>query len=154
MRYAIDPNVLSLYIENSGLNYTENSVSWVFTCPRCDKAKKLYIRKRDGRFVCWRCKETDNFQGRPEYALSELTGSSFSDVCRSLYGEIPLRNDPLFEARIEDFFLDEDDLDTDALPTIKWPHDFYPIEDEFYSKRGIEYLKSRGVSVSIAKQYD
>lgn len=149
-----DKTVLKAFIDQSGLSYHQNSVSFIFTCPRCSKPKKLYIRKSNGQFCCFRCKETDNFKGRAEYALSELTGTPVADVCRFLYGEIPLRNDPIFEARIADFFGDDDEIDEDAFEVIKWPYDFYPIDDPFYSRRGREYLESRGIPVRIARQYD
>lgn len=153
--HKIEPEILRSFVEGSGLSYDENSVSWIFTCPRCNKAKKLYLRKRDGRFVCWRCKEIDNFQGRPEYALCELTSQSIADVCRFLYGDIPLRADSTFDARIEDFFSEGDGIDDDAVEhnVIKWPHDFYRIEDVFWSKRGAEYLKLRGIPTGIAQKY-
>jgi hypothetical protein len=151
----IDTEILRSFIENSGLFFDENSVSWIFTCPRCSKSKKLYLRKRDGRFVCWRCKETDNFQGRAEYALSELTGQSFGDVYRFLYGDIPLRADSTFDARIEDFFGEDDEIDNEAFEheVIKWPHDFYPIEDENFGKRGADYMRSRGVPLRLQQEY-
>jgi len=154
MFQKVDPEVLRAFIEGSGLTYDQNSVSWIFTCPRCTKSKKLYLRKRDGRFVCWRCKETDNFQGRAEYALSELTGQSFADVCRFLYGDIPLRADSTFDARIEDFFGEGDDVDGEATEhaIIRWPSDFLQM-DHPHAVRGREYMKERGVPTRLQLSY-
>jgi hypothetical protein len=155
MRQPVDPEALRAFIDSSGLSFDQNSVSWIFTCPRCNKSKKLYLRKRDGRFVCWRCKETDNFQGRPEFALSELTGQPLGDVCRFLYGDIPLRLDTSFEAKLEDFFGEGDEIDDEAFEheIVKWPHDFFPIDDPVHSKRGADYMRNRGVPLRLQKEY-
>lgn len=151
-RRIIDPAVLRSFVEGSGLSYDENSVSWIFTCPRCSKPKKLYLRKRDGRFVCWRCKETDNFQGRAEYALLELTGQSYDEVCRFLYGDIPLRDDPSLSSSIDDLFEEEDATEEFGHEVIKWPYDFYSIDD-LRSQRGAEYMIGRGVPLRLQKEY-
>lgn len=150
----VDPSILRAFIESSGLSYDENSVSWIFTCPRCNKAKKLYLRKRDGRFVCWRCKEIDGFQGRPEYALSELTSSSFDEVCRFLYGENSVRFDDDFDARMQDFFGDGDYIDSDAteFEIVRWPHDYLPI-DHPHAARGADYMRGRGVPMRLQRLY-
>lgn len=155
MNSSFEPDALRMLVEGSGLSYDENSVSWIFTCPRCSKPKKFYLRKKDGRFVCWRCKETDNFQGKPEYGLGELLGMSIGDVRRKLYGDVLLSSDPTMESRIADFFGDGDSVDDEAFEhdVIKWPYDFYPIEDEFHCKRGMDYLKSRGIPKRIAIEY-
>lgn len=136
------------------MSYSENSVSWIFTCPHCFKQKKMYVRKRDGRFVCWRCKETDGFQGRAEFGLSELLGVPLSTISRQLYGDVALRNDPTMESCLSDFFGFGDDIDEDAFEhdVIEWPYDYYPIDHPF-SKRGLEYLKGRGIGLRLAKEY-
>lgn len=150
-----DPIVLRDLVEGSGISYAENNVSWIFECPRCGKAKKLYLRKKDGRFACWRCKETDGFQGRPEYALAELFGESVKSVQSKLYGNAPLTAELWLDVKLIDFFGDgEVDEDFGEEETVlQWPYDFYPIEAP-EARRGREYLAGRGVPLSIAKQYD
>jgi hypothetical protein len=154
-RSLLDPEVLADIVEGSGLSYDQNSVSWIFTCPRCGKAKKLYLRKRDGRFVCWRCKETDGFQGRAEYALSELLGEHVKDVAKKLYGDVPLTADLWIDVKLTDFFGDGDQLDDEfeADEVVQWPYDFYPI-DAPEAHRGRGYLAGRGIPSIIAKEYD
>lgn len=119
------------------------------------KSKKFYLRKKDGRFVCWRCKETDGFQGRAEFGLAELLGVPLAIISQQLYGDVPLRADPTIESRIDDFFGFGDERDEEVFEheIIKWPYDFYPIGHEF-AVRGREYLRGRGVGIRMAEEYD
>lgn len=155
---AVDPEILESFILDKGLSFKKNSVSFVLDCPRCGK-DKLYIRRRDGRFICFVCAETENFRGNAEYALSELTNEPLWSVREFLYGEsqdIPesshLELGFDFGARIDD---DEDTiLESDIpIPTMLWPFDYYPIDDR-HSKKGLEYLESRGITLSVAKEYE
>jgi hypothetical protein len=152
---SVDTDVLRNLIEDSGLSFSQNSVSWIFTCPRCGKGKKLYVSKRSGRFVCFRCKETDNFQGRPEYALAELLGESVANISRQLYGDADFDVELFIDVELHDFFGEDDPIDEDAIEhdVGHWPYDFYEI-DEAQSKRGLDYVESRGISVGMAKRYD
>lgn len=149
-----DPSLLREFLRESGLKFEEHAKSYVFTCPRCQKKRKLYIRKSDGRFVCWYCKETDNYQGRPEYALADLLGVSVRQVSTRLYGEGNAQVDLFLDLRVTDFFGDDEEVDADASPPplLTWPFDYHPIEAP-ESARGAEYLRGRGVPLWVAKQY-
>lgn len=147
-----DPKVLRDFIEESGLKPYQNSVSWVFTCPRCSKPKKLYIRKSDGRFVCWYCRTIDGFEGRVEYALSEILGIPVGAIKAKLYsgqvdiGEVHLDYD------LKEWCDDEEELE-EPLRTLQWPLDYYPI-DHKNSVRGLKYLEEeRKIPLAIAKEY-
>lgn len=152
----IDPQILKDYIESSGVKYDKNSVSYIFTCPRCSKDKKLYIRKRDGRFICWVCKVTSNFYGKnPAYALAELLGLPFREVCAQLYGQASLDNSAEIFVHLDEDYSEEDFIDTPGLinlPVISWPHDYCDILD-WRSEKGREYLQSRGISTELAAEY-
>lgn len=125
------------------------------SCPRCRKKEKLYIRQYDGRFVCWYCKEIDNFQGRAEYALAELTPVPMNEMRRRLYGdETEISNDDQIVFRPEDF-LDDDEVtlsSEEVLANITFTPDILPIDNENCAP-GREYLESRGVSLELAKKY-
>ena len=152
----VDPTLLKEIVEGSGLSFVQNNVSWIFTCPRCGKAKKLYLRKRDGRFVCWKCAETDNFRGRPEYALAELLSCSVKEIAGKLYGEVPLSTEMYLDVKVMDPYGDAEDDDfgqDDGDFTTTWPWNFYEI-DAPESKRGREYLAGRGIPINLAKAYD
>lgn len=149
-----DPRALDELVRASGLSFRENSRSWMFTCPRCGKEDKLYMLKANGRFVCWVCKEVDGFQGRPEYALTELLARPIKALRKVLYGIEDPQAVPFLEIQLQDFF-DDDEVDEDAcqLEELVWPPDFYPIDHKF-SARGLAYLNGRGVSLDLAKSYE
>lgn len=152
----IDPTVLEGFILDKGLSFRKNSVSFIFDCPKCGKKNKLYIRRRDGRFVCWVCSVTEGFKGRAEYALSELCSLPLWEVREALYGEsqdVPdsATLDLDFGQRLDD---ENSILESDIpIPTMIWPIDYYPIHD-LRAKRGLEYLEGRGIPKAIALEYD
>lgn len=154
--YGCDAAVLAQFIKDSGLKLAgQTSISYVFDCPKCGGKKKLYLRKRDGRFVCWVCKETENYQGRPEFALADLLGQPVKVVAARLYGRSDIPVELFLDVKIDDFFGDDEEVDEDAqeLPSLFWPLDYYPITDP-KAERGAAYLEGRGIPVDIAAQYD
>lgn len=150
----VKPDKLLAFLEETGLSYKQNSVSFIFTCPKCEKKDKLYLRKRDGRFVCWFCKEIDGYQGRPEFALADLTLQPIANVRAALYGSHATADEDYFDLKVPDFFGEDDEIDEDVavIETVKWPWNYYDIDHSF-SKTGRDYLESRGVSVELAREY-
>jgi hypothetical protein len=151
---AVEPDVLEQFIEDAGLSYKQNSVSYIFECPNCRKKDKLFIRKRDGRFICWFCATTEGYQGRPEIALSDLTQRPRGEVCKALYGSYRTGPTLSLDLRISDYFNEDELRDPDAIevPTMQMPYDVYPI-DHTFSKRGAEYLAGRGIPLEVASRY-
>lgn len=150
---APDASALKEMIDEAGLSFRQNSVSWILKCPRCLKKDKLYIRKRDGRFVCWYCASVDGYQGRPEFALKDLLPLPLKEICRRLYGS-GVTHSHEFSVRLPllvDFF-DEFDTIPDLLkplPHMPFPLDFLRI-DEDGSEKGVAYLQGRGVDLETA----
>lgn len=149
-----DPEKLATFIDEAGLSYKENTVSYIFDCPRCSKKEKLYLRKRDGRFICWYCAEIEGYQGRPEIALADLCGKPIDVVRKALYAFVARDSDEYFDLRIPDFFGDGDEVDSDVtvIDTVKFPWDYYPI-DHTFSSRGLKYLEGRGITKDLAVEY-
>lgn len=147
-----EPENLLAVIEDAGLSYKQNTVSYIFDCPKCGRKDKLYIRKRDGKFICWFCAEIDGFRGRAEYALAELLGTPVSLVKEQLYGTSTALDDDYFD--LDGFFGEDDDIDEDAVlvPSMSWPWDYYPIDHDF-SAPGLAYLNGRGVTKDLALKY-
>ena len=154
-----NPEALAALIEGSGVEFKTNRRSYIFTCPRCDKAGKLLMFKADGRFICWVCAETSGFRGKPEYALTELLGLPIRDIQTKLYegGEIEdLAPEGYFQVRLRDFFDEDEELPEDLehiQRAMKYPLDFYEIDHPF-AKNGRVYLEKRGIDLELAKFYD
>jgi len=144
-------------MEEAGVKFKTGTRSFIMTCPKCRKRDKLYIRRGDGRFVCFYCKEIDNFQGRPEYALAELTNLSFSEIRSRLYGEQVSEVPGVFidlHLTDKDFLDDEIVLSTEViLPEVSFTADIISLNSE-YSKPAVDYLLGRGVPFDIAQKYD
>ena len=139
----------------SGCSFKQNSKSWILSCPRCRKKEKLYIRKTDGRFCCWYCKEIDNFQGRAEYALAELSSFNIFEIKERLYGDKVFESpDDQIVFKPEDFLddLEEELFREPVLADIFYTPDILPIESP-YCKQGLDYLQSRGVDLNLANKY-
>jgi hypothetical protein len=153
--HGCDAAILRQFLAESGLQFKQNSRSYIFNCPRCKGKQKLFIRKNDGRFVCWKCKETEGYQGRPEVALADLLNQTIKQVGARLYKGANLQVSVFLDVRLSDFFGDGDDLDDDdivTLPRVEYPFDYVPIDHE-HAKRGAAYLAGRGVPLEIARQY-
>lgn len=149
----INPNVLKNIIQTSGVAFKEVATSYIFTCPRCSREKKLYIRKSDGRFVCWHCRETDNFQGKPEYALAELLNLPTDEIKSKLYDD-NFKNLPGFlTLDFMDPYDSENELEmVEELPGVCCSPDFVKFNHPLFQK-GREYLRSRGMSDSHMEEY-
>ncbi len=142
-------------VASGGIKYRENQQSYIFDCPMCHKKDKLYIRKTDGRFVCWYCKDLNNFSGYADYALSVLYGMDFDDLAARIYGSV-ITNPADKSVRVT--FLDEEEDEAEILArrspvSMTWGDHFLSIIHP-QAIRGKDYLRSRGIPVDIALQYD
>src|ERR1700690_721935 len=143
----LDPEVLSNYLEELGLSYRSNSLSYIFNCSRCSKAV-LYMYRASGIFRCMKC----DFKGRPEYAISDLAGVPLLTVKNALYGTQFVDTTEQLDLKLEDFFGEEDEFEVEIIPSISWQWNEYPI-DHPHSKRGLTYLQSRGIPLEVAQKY-
>jgi hypothetical protein len=150
----LDSNKLARYIKDAGISFRQNSKSFIFTCPLCSGKDKLYIRKNDGRFACWKCKETQGFQGSPEFALAELTSQPLIAVKKALYGHTSEQATIFIDIKFNDL-VDEDEIieEVEELPTLTFPYHFLKIDHKGAIK-GLNYLNSRNISLETAIKYD
>ncbi len=146
-------------IEESGVPFRQNSVSWIFCCPLCEKKDKLYLRKVDGRFTCWICKETSGFQGRPEFALTKLLDMPVGQIKKLLYGDSTVEHlkNYLEKPVWKDFWGEDDDefeIEVeDKLPTgTCWSPDFVGPDDIAFAP-GARYLHKRGLTIEHVNAY-
>jgi predicted RNA-binding Zn-ribbon protein involved in translation (DUF1610 family) len=146
------PDTLAKYLGDSGLSFKTGSNSYVFNCPKCGKKDKLYIRKRDGESICFSCPENSGFlAGAPEYALHALTNESVGSIKTKLYNLFNSETPELLFNLADGFKLKEE-LVEDELVTMEIPYTYYPIADH-RSRKGQEYLISRGIPIEIATKY-
>jgi hypothetical protein len=157
----VAPGKLSQYIKDLGLSFRETPKSFIFTCPLCNAKQRLYIRKRDGKFKCFKCATTNRFSGAAEYALQKLTDFPLKDIKESLYGagltQGTLGNpfdlvDP-FDPIEEDFEIIEEKVEIEPLKPMEWPYYALPL-DAAGAIKGAQYLESRGIPLDIALLYD
>lgn len=155
MRELIKPGIIAELLAEAGLaKPKQNSISFILECPRCLKKDKLYIRKKDGRFVCWVCKERDGFQGAPEYALTEIMQRPVREIQGILYGAEGITGSLALDIELTDFFDGTDEIPTIAqpLPEVLDSPDFRDIDSE-WGLPGAKYLESRGIPMHIALEY-
>lgn len=150
-----EPRLLKAFIEAGDVPFTEGASSFIFTCPRCNKERKLYIRKRDGRFVCFRCREDSNFQGkRTEFALAELYNISIDQAVEQIYPNFDIALKSYLELKLVNPYDDNEEIiEEDELLGISMPSEFVGIESD-KSIKGISYMISRGVGVDLFDKYD
>jgi hypothetical protein len=151
----LDSTRLAKFIKDAGVSFRQNSKSFIFTCPLCNGKEKLYIRKSDGKFACWKCKETQGFQGSPEFALAELTSQPINVVKKSLYGHLSEQATVFIDVKFNELaddgeIIEESELD---LPRLTFPYDFLKIDHKGAIK-GLNYLNSRNIGLQTAIKYD
>lgn len=154
MHTRANPAALKALIEGSGIRYRENRKSWIFDCPRCAKSHRLYLRKTDGRFVCFFCATTIGYQGRAEFALRDLLSLPLFEINLQLYGEGSAHRDTgaaLLLPPLSDFFDDPELAPSDLLPLPEQPVslEFLELSDPM-AEKGRQYLRKRGISLHLA----
>lgn len=147
-----DSNTLDKIIADSAVPHRSTAVSYIFDCPRCQKKDKLYIRKRDGNFICFYCAEIDGYRGRCEFALKELTGKSLTEIRSLLYGTSKRSAAPLQDFSIHNFFDDPVESPQVSCNDFKMPEDFVSI-DSPEGVPGAKYMAGRGIPLDICVQY-
>jgi hypothetical protein len=153
----LDSRKLLAFIDEAGLSYHQTGKSFIFDCPKCHREKKLYLRKRDGKFTCWTCPSSKGFKGAPEFALEALTGMSLEHIRDALYGDSHYLASLALDISLRDFQDEdsefEDEIEYEELPDLCWPYHCLPLTYPG-ALNGVSYLESRGVPIEVASQYD
>ena len=142
------PGAVEAILRQAGVSFKTQSVSYVMDCPRCGKKDKLYIRKSDGRFVCWYCDSSGGFSGKPEFALTEITGRPLAELLGELYGEGVRKNKKYLDVDLRP----STSKSEGPVPEIKLPGNFHTIREP-QAAEGLAYLVSRGIPVELAERY-
>lgn len=137
------------YLDEHGISYRIQNQSFSLTCPECDKKDKVNIHRTNGNYICYVCADSGKIKGsKPEYLLQKYTGESVQDIKAFLYGIT-------YEQLSGEFKLDLEDkkrevvvnLDQTTIPM------GYVHLNEPEALPGVNYLKSRGISLEVAFQY-
>lgn len=157
MPNIFDPSKLLLFIEEAGLSYKTTSKSFIFDCPLCQSKDRLYIRKNDGRFICWKCATSRRFQGAPEFALEALTGTALKRIREALYGDKHYQAAIALDITLDVFNDELGPLDDELegyrdIPSVEWPYHCLPLWAKG-AENGVRYMESRGVPYDIACDY-
>lgn len=150
----LDPDALKFFIEKSGVVFTQNAISYIFTCPRCTKQKKLYLRKVDGIFRCFKCYETENFHGKPEYALAEIYGLDINHVREAIYNLKEKKFTGFLDLTFIDPYSNDDfgEIEDVELPEVTMPSDIIDFNDDKFTD-GAKYLFKRGLKPEHIIEY-
>lgn len=144
------------YIKESGVSHKETQGSYVFDCPRCGKKDRLWMYKSSGYFQCFYCKEKNGFFGKPEFALSELLDTDISTVRSFIYERIKENNPLLLELDFVDPYNEPEEIHKNKpfadITETHYTPDYFSISHKF-SKKGLEYLKQRGITEDLANTY-
>jgi DNA primase len=137
-------------LADAGLEPTHQTYkSYVFGCPECARKKRLYVRKADGRFVCWFCRG-GGMEGAPEFLLARVAHVSVAEAKARMYGEEGAALERLLDLEWID---SEDPAEAHVVaPTISWPWHAAEL-DHPHAARGVAYLESRGVPLDVAQRY-
>jgi 5S rRNA maturation endonuclease (ribonuclease M5) len=141
-------------IEEGGVSFKEGASSFIFTCPRCNKPEKLYVRKTDGRFVCFVCQEESRFAGKAEFGLSEIYGITISEARERIYNYSTFKAKELLTLQLNDpYELNYDVEESFGLDEVEYPIDFVDRYSKLFPKAR-EYLLGRGLNNEIIEYYD
>lgn len=146
----INPEILESLIDELGLNYKTNSISFIFHCPKSDCGKDvMYMYRASGVFLCMRC----HFKGSAAVGISALSGISVYEISNKLYGTQFVDTTENLQLNLDSFFGETDEIDFEIIPKIKWSFEELPINHK-HSIKGLKYLESRGIPLNIALKYN
>lgn len=144
----LNPKTLRQVIVDSGVSFRENAVSYIFTCPRCEKPKKLAIHKLKGYFRCHRCVDENDFKGKnPEYALVELLEKSLQEIKQQLYGDSNVQATEYIKLDLQNHYSSEsgNQIIEESLSEVAWNPEFVDETHPMFIKGANYLLDKRGL---------
>lgn len=152
MGNKINTSALRDVVVNGGASFKESSSSFIFTCPRCKKSKKLYLHKQTGAFICFYCADT-GFKGRAEYALTELLGIPLQDLREKLYSFHEYLESNTISFGFSDFDSD-DSLVANILPIVEWDKRFVSSASWEFDRARKYLIERRGLREEHIVKYN
>lgn len=118
------------------VSYYETKKSYVSSCPVCGKADHFYIRKSNGRSICFKCGKKFNWRG----LVGQLANIPSIKAHEFLFGE---GGGDFIESPLDlDLFSKREEEEVELDRPIQMGLDFFPVE---HSEDGLQYLLKRGV---------
>ena len=137
---------LEAFLIDYGMNLKPTKRSWISDClnPACGKEAHMYIQKKDGQSVCFKC----GFKWHWTALVSVISRVSRKEAWEVIFGsgagDRPLALDPdLFSSMMEE----KEKID---VPIVIGP-DFIPVTN---CLAALEYLHKRGVGMQAIFDYD
>jgi DNA primase len=130
-------NEIRQILKTYGISFKENNKSVIIDCPHCLHSQKLYIRKTDGKFICFYCSSIDKYTGTVNELLSELLNLPLEQI------EDSINTSP----HIQDIIEEPPKFEPKPLPSYvvnQWSEFFDPAR---------KYLLSRGITHDLSSFY-
>ncbi len=145
---------LAAFIREGGVDYRENSVSFILNCPKCNK-RKVYIHKEYGYFVCWVCREKEDYHGKAEFALADIYGAPIWEIKKKIYDNT-FQFENVLNLELKDLWGDSEEEflnKIEELPIVPWDPYFVSLGHPRFEKGQI-YLENRGIKIEHIMEYD
>jgi hypothetical protein len=125
-------------LERIGVNFYATKKSFVTDCPSCGKEEHTYIRKGDGRTICFKCGRKWSIL----FLIARLTGTDERGAYEFFYG-VGAGDELLKPLDLDIFFGQKDTGEIDPPFPITMGLDFIGIER---SPDAVSYVVSRGIT--------
>jgi hypothetical protein len=136
-------------ISDQGFQFSEKSRTISTECPICNRSDKFSILKENGSCICYRG-SCDFGRRWFEDWLSLTANIPIEEAKRVVKG----RPESSRTGEIKIYFGKAEKPKEEEIPAIEWPpYSFLPITDK-ESVEGLEYLKKRGIPLTVAIEYD
>lgn len=152
--YSKESVIRSFFAKHGISPDQENSRSFIFDCPACEGTKKLYIDKKAGKAVCFKQGSSDcpRMGSQAPYALSLIAKIPLWQAKEEYYEDSGSFGEELDDKLDIDLGTEPKEAAIEPIKSEQYPRACFPIHDEL-SKDGIDYLKSRGLSVDTLDKY-
>lgn len=139
------------FLDSHGINYSIGKQSFITDCisPMCGKPKHMYIRKKDGQSICFKCGTKWNWKR----LISAVSKCELKDAYSIFWGLGA--GDEINKTLELEFELEPSDKE-EEIKKVFWskpmPIDFIPYNK---SSRAMDYLYKRGVTnINLLNKFD
>jgi DNA primase len=135
---------LKSFLDRYGVYYSHGPQSFIINCPSCSKESHCYVRKEDGRTICFKCGSHWDWRG----FVAQTARCDLTEAHEILFGT---GSGDMFQHMDESLFESDEKLKIKPDKQILLPLDFMPV---WNSEEGMEYLQKRGVDETLIEEYN